>query len=182
MCKLGLKNIYKLLLYSLNNGSMITTSLLQNNKDCILTGLVISEYNILTEEEIEDIIDYVDYLEVVPENKYWVNMESFLDNDKNFLKNIYNAYWTINQENILFIIDICKQKNKLITCSSKCKYVHSIYKEYHELYTGKEQPFQHIRLTRELLEYFNFLDEELAYEIVVTNTNKIAEMIEKIDL
>lgn len=40
----------------------------------------------------------------------------------------------------------------------------------------------HYRNTAEMLEEFSFLDTDLAYEIVVTNTNKINDMIEEYEL
>ena len=42
-----------------------------------------------------------------------------------------------------------------------------------------ENPDQHYRTTKEMLECFNFLSEEKAYEIVVKNTNMIADMMEE---
>ena len=43
-------------------------------------------------------------------------------------------------------------------------------------------PSQHFRTTKEMLEDFNFLDPDLAYEIVVTNTNKVLDMVEEIEV
>lgn len=43
-----------------------------------------------------------------------------------------------------------------------------------------ENPDQHYRSTKEMLECMSFLGEEKAYEVTVTNTNMIADMIEEI--
>ena len=44
-----------------------------------------------------------------------------------------------------------------------------------------ENPNQHFRTTREMLDAFDFLGKEKAYEIVVKNSNLIADMAEPID-
>ena len=46
----------------------------------------------------------------------------------------------------------------------------------------KSIPSQHFRTTREMLNDFSFLGDDLAYEIVVTNTNKILDMVEEIEV
>ena len=43
-------------------------------------------------------------------------------------------------------------------------------------------PSMHFRTTREMLEDFEFLGNDLAYEIVVENTNKVLNMVEEIEV
>ena len=43
-------------------------------------------------------------------------------------------------------------------------------------------PNMYLKTTNEMLEEFNFLDEATAYEIVVTNPNKIADMVSEIEV
>ena len=47
---------------------------------------------------------------------------------------------------------------------------------------GMEIPNMYLKTTAEMLEDFSFLDSEEAYEIVVENTNKIADMVEEIEV
>ena len=94
------------------------------------------------------------------------------------------------------IVKAAKECGKLVVATGDCHYCHPDQKQFRTIYIDskvsgggrhplydlrgrvKEYPNQHFRSTDEMLECFSFLGEELAYEIVVTNTNKIADMCE----
>ena len=94
------------------------------------------------------------------------------------------------------IVIVTKECGKIIVATGD---VHHLFKEdkiyreiivnqkvpgggRHPLARYKKIPSQHFRTTREMLNDFAFLGDELAYEIVVENTNKIADMIEIIEV
>ena len=97
-----------------------------------------------------------------------------------------------------FIIEAGKELNIPVVATSDAHYVNPKQKIFRDVYITaqaiggkhhplydykkrvKENPNQHLRTTNEMLEAFNFLDEQLAYEIVVTNSNLISESIEKV--
>ena len=47
---------------------------------------------------------------------------------------------------------------------------------------GIHIPNMSFKTTEQMLEEFNFLDEDEAYEIVVTNTNKVADLVEEVEV
>lgn len=173
----GLKNIYNLLHLSNLNDNKIQIKDLETYRNDILVGLVLSEIESLSLDiwQIEEIIEYFDYVELIPENDFWeiINRDNSLElGDLYYLYEF--AYWGNMQDFIIQIIDICRKNNQIIMPSSNCKHVY--------VNCLGEEEFSNIKLTKEMLEYFGFLEPELAYEIVITNSNKIADSIEEIDI
>ncbi|HBP25984.1 MAG TPA: PolC-type DNA polymerase III [Acholeplasmatales bacterium] len=52
----------------------------------------------------------------------------------------------------------------------------------HKLFNAKHIAAQHFMSTKEMLEEFRFLGEDLAYELVVTNSNRVSELAERYPL
>ena len=141
-----------------------------------------------TKEDVERVICFYDYVEVQPPVEY---LHLFrLDEDENdALEKIKKA--------INLIIDVAKSKNKLVVATGD---VHHLIKEdakYRNIYISVPRPSgggmhelnncgrtidMHFRSTTEMFEEFDFLPAEIANEIIVTNTNIIADMIEEFDI
>lgn len=133
-------------------------------------------------------MSFYDYIEVQPlENySYLVNMDELTEEEV--------------KRYVLDIIDAANDAGKPVVATGDVHYLtpkEKIFRDVyinnkavgggnHDLYPFKrirmphfENPNQHYRTTKEMLECFNFLPEDKAYEIVVTNTNMIADMIEE---
>ncbi|MEG0314726.1 MAG: PolC-type DNA polymerase III [Erysipelotrichaceae bacterium] len=143
-----------------------------------------------SEEELIETLKYYDYVEIQPLEcyKHLIDVNSIVDEKR--LKEI-----------VMSIIDAAKSLNKMIVASGDCHYVnpeqklirdiyicsqaiggkrHPLYIRDDELRKNTEAPDQHLLTTDEMLKAFEYLGEKDAYEIVVENTNKIADMIESI--
>ncbi|MCK5866855.1 MAG: PolC-type DNA polymerase III [Mycoplasmataceae bacterium] len=136
---------------------------------------------------IEEIKKY-DYIEVQP--------------PKNFIHFINRGMKKEDVEDMIsFVINEAKKANKIVVASGDVKYLDELDKIYHEVYISAKglggsrhklfsyneenpkYPIFNFLTTKEMREEFAFLsDVKLIEEIVVTNTNKIADMIEDIEV
>ena len=83
------------------------------------------------------------------------------------------------------IIDVCEKNNVLPIASDEAYFVFSddgecrrILLDYMGVENCDEQPNLYFRKTDEMLAEFEYLGKEKAYEIVVTNSNLVADMID----
>lgn len=195
--KKGLKNFYKIISEShttyFQKDARVLKSLIEKYRDGILVGSGCGNGEIFrlalekTNRQLLDAIDFYDYIEVQPPGNYlnffdmWTHEEA-LEMAKSLIKQIINA---------------AKIKNKIVVATGD---VHELIKEdgeYRKIYLSVARPngggphelskFEgtldmHYRNTTEMLDEFDFLESDVAYEIVVTNTNKICDSVEEFPL
>lgn len=183
----GLKNLYKLISYShlnyFHKKPQLPRSLLLRYKEGLIIGSACEQgelykaiLNEKSEEELKEIVEFYDYLEIQPlqNNMFYV--------DKGIL-NTEDDLIDINKK--IIALGEKYQKHVVGTCDT-----HFLNKE-DEVYRriimsgmgyddADNQAPLYFRTTEEMLAEFSYLPEEKAREIVIENTNKIADMIEQI--
>lgn len=190
----GYKNMFKVLsdgmTYHMYDGdARCLKSILNKYREGILVGSSCVNGNVFenalnrSQAELEEAIAYYDYIEVQPPLAYKQLFVEMPDGEAKV------------KEIIKRIIDTAKKMGKIVVATSDCHYLRPKLKKYRDILIDCPQigggthplshalkndstPDMHLRTTEEMLQEFNFLDPELAYEIVVTNTNLIADSVE----
>ncbi len=190
----GLKNMYKILSCALTThffkGGRALRSVIEKYRQDILIGssCVNGEIfqNALNKDykTLADAVSFYDYLEVQPPEVYSHLTEG---NGPGYIKNIYDV--------VKKIVKVGKENNILVVGSSDAHHLYKEQAKYRKIYLDtpsvgggihplkryKSVPTMHFRTTEEMLKDFEFLGED-CYQIVVENTNKIYQVIEKFDL
>ncbi len=203
----GLKNLYKLVSYShlhyFKKKPKIFKSMLNRYREGLIIGSACEQGELYQsilrkepKEKQEEIASYYDYLEIQPLGNNAFYKRGVKLKNKNYNKYVDDKdkefeYITLTDEDLINInkriIEIGDIQNKLVvgTCD-----VHFLKKE-DEIYRRILQAGQgyddadmqaplYFRTTEEMLKEFDYLSPEKAYEIVVTNTNKVADMCDRI--
>ena len=195
--KTGLKNLFKIISLAntvyLYKTPRILRSVLNDLREGLLIGSGCYESEVFIEarskegQELTNIINFYDYVEVQPVDEYChlIDTTDFRSEDE-------------IRGHIRKIVNATREAGKIMVATGD---VHHFYKSdriYREIIINqkvpgggrhplakneiKHIPSQHFRTTKEMLEDFSFLGEDLSYEIVVTNTNKILDMVEEIEV
>lgn len=130
------------------------------------------------QSEVEKIAKFYDFIEVQPPALYQDLMDRELIRDNETLTQIYKR-----------LIDAGKSANIPVIATGNAHYLYEHDAIARKILIASQPgnplnrstlPEAHFRTTDEMLDDFHFLGEEKAYEIVVTNTNELANKIEKV--
>ena len=161
----GLKNLYKIIT------KIKTTNLTKYGKELITK----EELNFLSEGLLYGLD--ITYLEDI-----------YADLEDNELKGDL-MWWdfievnpSLNKEYLKRVITIAKETRKILVASSPVCYLKKEEQKDYEMLFKDSKCASFLKSTEELLEDFNFLDSDLAYEIVVTNPVKITDLIKDIKI
>ena len=183
--KEGLKNLYKLVSYSYLNYyrrfPRIPKSELEKHREGLIVGSACEAGELIRaiienkpESEIEEIVNFYDYLEIQPicNNRFLVAEGTIADDEG--LRNLNRR-----------VVALGEKYNKPVVATCDAHFLNPEDELYRKIllagmkFKDAERDIGlYYRTTEEMLEEFSYLGEEKAYEVVVTNSNLIADMID----
>ena len=204
----GLKNLYKLVSYShvwnFHKKPKISRSMLKRYREGLIIGSACEQGELYQEildykigkndgSNIEEIANFYDYLEIQPlgNNEFYERIGKKIkkegkrpkDEEPEYIKLTHQDLIDINVE----IVNIADKLNKPVVGTCDVHFMNpedEIYRRIIQAGQGYDdadmQAPLYFRTTDEMLKEFEYLSKEKAYEIVVTNTNLVADWCDRI--
>ena len=185
----GRVNLYRLISEShinyFNRRPRIPKSLINKYREGLIIGSACEAGELYTamlynnsEDEITRLANFYDYYEIQPtgNNMFMLEKESIPVNSVEDLQEVNKR-----------IVDLGRQFNKPVVATCDVHFLDPEDEIYRRIImAGKgfddadNQPPLFLRTTEEMLAEFQYLGSDVAKEVVIENTNKIADMVEKI--
>ena len=186
----GIRNIYEMVTDShlkyFHRTPRIPRSLLEKKRDGIIVGSACEAGELMTavvdgknDETLKEIAEFYDYLEIQPiGNNGYMKLEDDIPhiNTDEDLENLNKK-----------IVEIGEMINKPVCATCDVHFLEpeganfrKILMHYKGFKDADNQAPLYFRTTEEMLDEFQYLGTQKAYEVVVENTNKIADMIESV--
>ena len=187
---MGRINLYRLVSMShltyFNKQPKIPKSMIQKHREGLIIGSACEAgelYQALLDEksdaEIARIVNFYDYLEIQPRG----NNKFMIESEKIRLVNSMEDILKLNKR----IVDLGEQFHKPVVATCDVHFLDPEDEVYRRIImAGKgfsdadDQAPLYLHTTEEMLEEFSYLGPEKAKEVVITNTNMIADMVETI--
>lgn len=183
----GLKNLYKLVTHShletFYKRPRIPKSMLRSMREGLIIGtaceageLYRAILNNKSDKEIEEIVKFYDFLEIQPSENNNFMIEKGIVKSREDLEEINKK-----------IVSLGEKYNKRVIATGDVHFIdphNEITRKI--LMTGQgysdadNQPPIYFKTTEEMLSEFKYLGEEKAYEVVIKNTNDVADSVENI--
>ncbi|WP_270465999.1 MULTISPECIES: PolC-type DNA polymerase III [Fusobacterium] len=193
----GLKNMYKLvseshIKYFGNKKARIPKSVLAENREGLIIGSSLTAHFMNTGElvdlylrhdleKLEETAKFYDYIELLPKSTY----NELIEKDGTGALGSYEEVEKMNK----YFYNLGKRLGILVTASSNVHYLDEnediirsiLLYGSGTVYNSRQYSINngfYFRTTDEMLQEFSYLGEDEAKEVVVTNTNKIADLVE----
>ncbi len=185
--KVGLKNLYKLVsdgyLKYYKRHPRIPRSRLTELREGLLIGSACEAGELFraildhkSQSELERIAEFYDYLEIQPicNNRFLIDGEHAKDEED--LRNLNRKVVALGEKLGKPVVATCDAH----FLNEEDEIFRKILLKGMKFSDGDKDVRLYYRTTEEMLEEFSYLGKEKAYEVVVTNPNRIADMIEEI--
>ncbi|MEW8955458.1 PolC-type DNA polymerase III [Clostridium sp.] len=182
--QVGLKNLYKLIssahLDNFFKKPRLPKTLIEEYREGLIIGSACESGELfrgllenLEEEDIEEILTFYDYLEIQPidNNAFLIRDEKVKDRKE--LENLNRRIYNLGKKYSKPVVATCD----VHFLDPKDEVFRRIILAGQGFRDADNSPPLYFRTTNEMLKEFSYLGEDKAKEVVIENTNKVAEMI-----